>query len=112
MVSEPRFIPGVGNHLGQRLGSYQQYNQVHINLSVSESGDSSNEYKNTKSLTIHSLTRLYSFLPSSCQPEYLISFLLSFHLIASNPLELIHSNTSSSRVPYRYQSAHDSVIGS
>ena len=47
VVSEPRFTPGVGNHLGQCLGSYQQYSQAQINLSGSEFGDSSNEYKNT-----------------------------------------------------------------
>ena len=86
MVSELRFTPGVGNHLGQYLGSYQQYNQVQINVSVSEFGDSSNEYKNTMTLTIHSLTRSYSFLPSRCQPEHPISFSLSLHLIASHPL--------------------------
>ena len=38
VVSEPRFTPGVGNHLGQCLGSYQQYSQVQIHWSVSEFG--------------------------------------------------------------------------
>jgi len=102
VVSELRFTPGVGNHLGQSLGSYQQYSQVQINWSVSEFGDSSNEYKNTKSLTIHSLIRLYSFLPSSWHP---ISFLISLHLIASKPLVCVHYHPSTSWVPYRYQSA-------
>jgi len=32
VVSEPRFTPGVGNHLGQCSGSYQQYNQIQIIL--------------------------------------------------------------------------------
>ena len=95
VVSEPRFTPGVGNHLGQYSGSYQQYNQVQIHWSVSEFGDSSNEYKNTKSLTIPSLTRLYSFLPSSRHP---ISFLFSLHLIASNPFVLVYYTASPSRV--------------
>ena len=108
VVSEPRFTPGVGNHLGQFVGSYQQYSQVQINWSVSEFGGSSNEYKNTMNLTIHSLTLLYSY---SCQLEYLISFSLSFHLIASNPLVLVHYNTSPSRVPYRYQSAQRKCRG-
>ena len=31
MVSEPRFTPSVGNHLGLCSGSYQQYNQVQNN---------------------------------------------------------------------------------
>ena len=30
VISEPRFIPGVGNHLDQCSGSYQQYNQILI----------------------------------------------------------------------------------
>ena len=53
------------------------------NSSVSEFGDSSDEYKNTMSLTIH-----------SSQPEYLISFSLSLHPIASNPLALVHHTMS------------------
>ena len=47
---------------------------------------SSNEYKNTMTLTLHSLTRLYSFLPSSCQPEHPIFFSLSMHRLASHSL--------------------------
>ena len=101
VVSEPRFTPGVGNHLGQSLGSYQQYSQVQINWSVSEFGNSSNEYKNTMTLTIHSLTRLYSFLPSSCYPEHPISFSLSLHRLASHPFGFVHYHTSPSRVPSR-----------
>ena len=30
VVLEPRFTPGVGNHLDQCSGSYQQYNQIQI----------------------------------------------------------------------------------
>jgi len=111
VVSEPRFTPGVGNHLGQYSGSYQQYSQVQINWSVSEFRDSSNEYKNTMTLTIHSLTRLYSSLPSSCRPEHLISFTLSLHRLTSHPLGLGHYHTSPSWVPYRYQSAQRKCRG-
>ena len=42
---------------------------------------------------------LLAFFSSSC-----FQSLLSFHLLASNPLVLVHYHTSSSRVPYRYQS--------
>ena len=30
VVSEPKFTPGVGNHLGQCSGSYSQYSQIQI----------------------------------------------------------------------------------
>ena len=30
VVSEPRFIPGMGNHLGQYSGSYQKDKQIQI----------------------------------------------------------------------------------
>ena len=99
------------NHLGQSSGSYEQYSQVQINWSVSEFGDSSNEYKNTMTLTIPSLTRLYSFLPYNCQPEHPISFSVSLHRLASHPFGLVLYHTSPSWVPYRYQSAQRKCRG-
>ena len=53
----------------------------------------------------------FVFLTYSCQPEYPISFSLSLHLIASNPLVLVHYTTSPSRVPSRYQSAQRKCRG-
>ena len=62
VVSEPRFTPGVGNHLGQCSGSYQQYNQIQIILVCIWIWGFQREYKNTMSLTIHSLTLFYSLI--------------------------------------------------
>ena len=104
VVSEPRFTPGVGNHLGQYSSSYQQYKQIQIQTCL---------YLNlgfqrrVQEYTVIDTSFLDSFvvLTYSCQPDFLISFSLSFHLIASNPLGLLHYNNSPSWLPYRYQSA-------
>ena len=110
VVSEPRFTPGVGNHMDQSSGSYQQYSQIQIQIYLSLNLGFQRrvqEYHviDNSFLDCSIPSFQLSFLPSSCQPEYLISFSLSLHLIVFNPLMLVHYPTSSSRVPYRHQSA-------
>ena len=104
VVSELRFTPGVGNHLGQYSGSYQQYNQIQIqaclylNLGFQQRVQ---EYH----VIDNSFCDSVLFHTYSGQPEYLISFPLSLHPIASNPLALVHHTSSLPPVHYRYQSA-------
>ena len=87
VVSELRFTPGVGNHLGQYSGSYQQYNQLQIQAC---------QYLNlgfqrrVQEYTVidDSFLDSFLFLTDSYQLDYLIFFLLSFRLLASNPFSL------------------------
>ena len=98
VISEPRFTPGVGNHLGQSLGSYQQYSQVQINWSVSDFGfqqrvqeyhDLDNSFLDSFvflpsfQLSIRTSNFLLAFLASSCFPSVRISSLPYFSVPSS-----------------------------
>ena len=78
VVSEPRFTPSVGNHLGQSSGSYQQYNQ-YLNLGfqqrVQEYHDLDNSFLDSFiflpsfQLLIRTSDFLLASLASSCFPS-------------------------------------------
>ena len=93
MVSELRFTPGVGNHLGQNPGSYQQYNQIQIpaclylNLGFQRRVQ---EYH----VRDNSCLDHFLFLTNSYHLDYLISSLISFHLLASHLLVCVHYQIS------------------
>jgi len=110
VASGLRFTPGVGNHLGPYSGSYQQYKQIQIQICLYLHLGFQRRVQEYHVID-DSFLDSFLFLTNSYQPDYLISFLLSFHLLASNPLVLVHYPTSPSRVPYRYQSAQRKFRG-
>ena len=89
MVSEPRFTPGVGNHLGQYSGSCQQYNQIQIqaclylNLGFQRRVQ---EYH----VIAHSFLDSFVFFTDSCQSNLLI-FLLTF--VSSYCFQSVHGSS-------------------
>ena len=93
VLSEPRFTPGVGHHLGHCLGSYQQYNQIQIKTHLYLNWGFQ---RRVQEYTVID-TSVLVFLTYSGQPEYPISFSFSLHLITSNPLVPVHDNTGPSR---------------
>ena len=94
VVSEPRFTPGVGNHLGQYSGPYQQCNQIQIQTCLYLNLGFQRRVQEYHVSEIHSLTLFYSLLIVVNQKIWFPSCFLSISLFPIR-LALVHYTNGS-----------------